>query len=250
MSEIIIDIKNLSKIYSDKVGYKIHLLDNISLSISKGEFSTILAPKGSGKTSLLKIISGLEKSTSGTIKSEVKKVAFIPSKPSSFPWLNVEDNIKFASQINADETVEIIELVGLTGYEDHFPHNKSEGFRFRISLARAMAFKPDVIIIDEPFNNLNSITREEIYFMLRTLKDKKDITIILGSTSITEAIYLSDKIFIMKSNPGEIIDKIEIAFSQKRNIEIIQKEEFKNYRNKIEKIFKEKSNKALHSISV
>ena len=250
MNKSIIDIKDLSKIYSDKVGYKIHLLEKISLSILEKEFTTILAPKGSGKTSLLKIISNLEKQTSGTIKKEVNKIAFIPTEPSSFPWLNVEDNIKFSTTLNSKELTKIIELVGLYGYEDHFPNNRSEGFRFRISLGRALAYQPDVIVIDEPFNNLSSITKEEIYIMLRKLKDEKDITIIFGSTNITEAIYLSDKIYIMKKNPGEIVEKIEVTFSQKRDIKIIHTDEFIKYRNLIEKIFNDKSNKALHSISV
>ena len=250
MNKEIININNVSKIYSDKVGYKIHLLEDVSFSILKEEFLTILAPKGSGKTSLLKIISGLEKPTSGSIKTNIKRIAFIPTKPSSFPWVNVYGNIKFTTNMNDEEISEIIELVGLEGYEDHYPHNKSEGFRFRISLGRALAYKPEVIVIDEPFNNLNSITKEEVYLMLRNVKETKNITVIFGSTNITEAIFLSDKIFVMKKNPGEIVEQIEITFSKKRNIEIIKNSEFKSYRNKIEEIFSEKLDRALHSISI
>jgi ABC-type nitrate/sulfonate/bicarbonate transport system ATPase subunit len=250
MSEAILNINDITKIYSDKVGYKIHLLENVSFSIIEKEFTTILATKGSGKTSLLKIISGLEEPTSGLIKTNNKKITFIPSKPSSFPWFNVEENIRFSSSINNEEIDKIIQLVGLDGYEDHFPHNKSEGFRFRISLGRALAYKPDVIVIDEPFNNLNSITREEIYLMLRKVKEEKEISIIFGSTNITEAIFLSDRIYIMKKKPGEIVEEVKITFSQKRNIEVIKNNEFKNYRNKIEETFSQKLDKALHSISV
>ncbi len=250
MNKPLLEIKNVSKIYSDEVGYKIHLLENISFSLTKGKVTTFLAPKGSGKTSLLNIIAGLEKSTTGSVIKNCNKVAFIPSEPSSFPWLNVEENIKFASKLGNAEIKKIITLVGLEGYEDHFPNNKSEGFRFRIALGRALAYQPEIIVIDEPFNNLNSTTREEIYLMLRDVIEENDVTIVLGSTNISEAIFLSDRIIIMKKKPGEIIDEIEISFTSKRDINTITGNDFINYRNKIEEIFYKKLNKHLYRFSV
>ncbi len=250
MNKPLLEIKNISKIYSDEVGYKIHLLENISFSITKGKITTFLAPKGSGKTSLLNIIAGLEKPTAGSVIKNCNKITFIPTEPSSFPWLDVEENIKFASKLSDIEINKIIALVGLEGYEDHFPHNKSEGFRFRIALGRALAYKPDIIVIDEPFNNLNNITGKEILSMLRKIQEEIKLTIIFGSSNISEAIFLSDKVYLMKKKPGEIISELDINFGTKRNIKIITKEEFNKYRNKIESIFNEKVDKLLYRFSM
>ncbi len=250
MSENILKVENLSKEYTDQVGYIIHLLENISFSINEKEFVSILAPQCSGKTSLLKIIAGLEKPSTGKIFSENKKIFFIPSKPSSFPWLNVFDNISFNSKMNEKEISEIIKLVGLTGYEDHFPHKKSEGFRFRISLGRALANNPDLLIIDEPFNNLYDKTREEIYLLLRNIFNLKKISIVFGTTNITEAIFLSDKIYLMKKNPGEIIEKLKVDLLEKRELSLLESDQFQSSRNQIEDIFKNKLESKLYHFSV
>ncbi|MBK8946398.1 MAG: ABC transporter ATP-binding protein [Ignavibacteriae bacterium] len=250
MSENILKAENISKHYSDQVGYTIHLLENISFSINKNEFATILAPKGSGKTSLLKIISGLENPSAGKIISESKKIFFIPSKPSSFPWLNVYDNISFNTKLDRNKIDEIIKLVGLHGYDEHFLHTKSEGFRFRISIARALANEPDLLVIDEPFNNLNDKTREEIYILLRNIFNIKKISILFGTTNITEAIFLSDKIYLMKKNPGEIIEKLKVDLSKKREISLMETEQFQSSRNEIEEIFKTKLQCTLYHFSV
>jgi len=250
MSKLLIKIENLSKVYSDSIGYKIHLLENVSLEISPKGCTTILAPKGSGKSSLLKIISNLEKETSGTIERTSKQIAYIPSKPSSFPWLNVQNDIEYGSKKSSDDVANLIKLIGLEGYEDHYPHNKSEGFRFRIALGRALANKPDAIVIDEPFNNLNSLTRQEIYLLVRKVINKTDIPIILGTANITEAIFLSDKIFLMKKKPGEIIDKISIDLPTERNIQHLESKDFISFRNHIEETFKNKLGRLLYNFSV
>ncbi|MEE9431084.1 MAG: ATP-binding cassette domain-containing protein [Melioribacteraceae bacterium] len=243
-------IENISKVYTDSVGYKIHLLENITLEVPKKGCSTILAPKGSGKTSLLRIIANLEKETSATIEKTSKKIAYIPSKPSSFPWMNVQSNIEFGLENSKSDVNKIIKLVGLEGYEDHFPHNKSEGFRFRIALGRALANNTDAIVIDEPFNNLNSLTRQEIYLLVRKIIIETDVTIILGTANITEAIFLSDKMFLMKKKPGEIIDEISIDLPTDRQINLLESEKFIKYRNLIEETFKNKLGRLLYNFSV
>ncbi len=250
MNDTFLKIENITKDYSDKVGYKIHLLEDISFSIEKNQFVSILAPKGSGKTSLLKIIAGLEKPTEGNIVFNDNKIIYIPTKPSSYPWLNVQQNIGFKSKLNDSEISDIIKMVGLKGYEDHFPNDKSEGFRFRISLGRALANRPSLIIIDEPFNNLSSQTREEIYSLLRNVYLNLKISVLLGTTNITESIYLSDRILLMKKNPGKIIDELNVEFDTTREISVLETNEFKDQRNKIEEIFKHKLDRALYHFSV
>ncbi|MCB0730481.1 MAG: ABC transporter ATP-binding protein [Ignavibacteriae bacterium] len=246
----ILKAQKISKVYQDQVGYRINLLHDINFNICENEFVTILAPIGSGKTSLLKIIADLDKPTSGIVESELNQRIYIPSKPSSFPWLNVEENISFNSNLSSEEIQNIIDEIGLHGYEYHFPNNKSEGFRFRISLGRALANNPEVIILDEPFNNLNTATRKEIYTLVKTISKKTNVPFLLGTTNITEAIFLSDKIYLMKKNPGEILEVVNVELPKKRDIEIIESDEFLSIRNKIEDILKEKTSKVLYNFSI
>ena len=240
----------ISKSYTEKVGYKINLLNEISINVNSNEFLSILAPAGSGKTTLLKILSGLDTPSDGEINSDYNKSIYIPSKPSSFPWLSVFENIKFNSRKNEADLLKIVDMVGLHGYEDHFPHKKSEGFRFRISLGRAIANGPDIIIIDEPFNNLNTATREEIYLLLRNLHQELAIPIILGTTNISEAIFLSDRIYLMKKNPGEIIEEIKTPLPSGRDIRIMQNDIFINIRSEIENKFYKIAGRQLYNFSL
>lgn len=249
MDKVVLKTNNLAKKYTDSVGYTISLFEDISVLIDAGQFVTFLAPKGTGKSSLLKILAGFDKPSSGNIESNNKNV-LIPSKPSSFPWLSVKENVMFNSQLSNEEIQNIIDMVGLHGYEDHYPHEKSLGFRFRMSLGRALANIPDLILIDEPFNNLNSATRKEIYDLLISIKKITSKTIIFGTTNITEAILLSDKIYIMKKNPGEIIDDIKVKFSEERNFDILGSEEFVLLRKKIENIFVNKADRLLYNFSI
>ncbi len=249
MNSFLIKTDNISKIYTDQVGYKIHLLENVSLNLEKNEVVTILAPKGSGKTSLLKIIANLDEPTSGTVEIS-GKIIYIPSEPASFPWLNVKQNIKFHSNMSDLEIKEIIALIGLVGYEDHYPHNKSEGFRFRISLGRALAHSPNLIVIDEPFNNLNSVTRKEIYSLVRKVFLEKSIPILLGTTNISEAILLSDKIYLMKKSPGEIIGELKIDLPVERDNKLLESSEFISYRSQIEKLVNQKIDDHFYSFSI
>ena len=245
-----LEIKNLTKEFIDETGFKKSLFQNISFNVEKHLVTTLLAPTGTGKTSFLKIISGLEKPTSGEVlKEENSKIIFIPSSPSSFPWMTVKENITFS---NDDETDlnKVINLVGLEGYGDHIPNNNSFGFRFRISLARALILKPTLIVLDEPFNKMDSLTKSEIYNLVRKISVSEKQTIILGTTNITEAIYLSDKLVLMKQNPAEILEKIKIDFGKDRNIELFDNDEFHSLRTKIEKIYKERQSQKLFNMSI
>ena len=203
--------ENFSKTYTDKVGYKIQLLRNISVNIDENQIVSILAPIGAGKSSLLKIIAGIEKPNEGKPEQNNEKIIFIPSEPSSFPWFSVKENLKLVSEkITENELMGIISLVGLKGYEDHRPHNKSLGFRFRISLARVLILEPDLIVLDEPFDKMKPETKDEIYSLIIKINKEEGQRILLATTNISEAIFLSDKIYLMKKNPGEIIDEISL----------------------------------------
>ncbi len=230
----ILNIEGLTKDYTDRTGHVVHLLEDINLKINEGEFTTILAPTGAGKSSLLKLIAGLETPSFGKIEDNSKKKIFIPSEPSSFPWLNVKENVLFnIPDSNDTKLQEIINLVGLEGYKDHYPHNKSLGFRFRISLARAIINKTDLIVIDEPFTKMRDEVRKGIYLLLRKIQNEKKISVVLGTSNISEAILLSDKIFLMDKDPGRILDSFEIQFADPIRKSFSDSNDFTDYRERI-----------------
>ncbi len=220
-----LEIKNLYKYFHGEAGAKLFVLEDINISndFNKrlGSIVSILAPFGSGKSTLLKIISAIEKPSEGTVilngkpyESSDGQVIYIPEKPSSFPWMSVKQNIQFSTSLNKNEITGIddaISSVGLTGYEDHFPHEKSTGFRFRISVARALALKPILILLDDPLKNLHGETKKEILELLRNLKEKLNMNFMFSTTNITDAINLSDKIYLMKGHPGKIFKEIDLA---------------------------------------
>ncbi len=245
-------VKNLTKFYEGQFGSKIQVLDNINFFISEsdGKVTSILAPYESGKSTLLKIIAGIDESFSGEITFNNKniidvtktEVVFIPEEPSSFPWLNVKDNILFVEKIqnikiDDEELKKLIALVGLGGYENHFPHKSSLGFRFRISLARALALKPKLILIDDSFKKMSLEIRHEMISLIKKVTENFDMRILIATTNIKEAISISDKIFLMEGKPGKIVKEFTVT----KNTNDFGQLDFKVYesiRNEIENYFK------------
>jgi ABC-type nitrate/sulfonate/bicarbonate transport system ATPase subunit len=208
MVQEIIKIESLSKNHTDFSGYTIQLFDNITFDIEKDKVVTLLAPLRSGKSDILKLIAGIDEQV---IISNRKRI-FIPAKPSSFPWLNVKENIIFnIKQVDDSELKNAIKLVGLNGYEDHFPNDNSIGFRLRITLARAILNKPELIIIDESISVLPFKRKLEFYSLVRKIASQREITILYSTSSASEAIRISDKIILMSELPSKIIsDKLII----------------------------------------
>jgi NitT/TauT family transport system ATP-binding protein len=246
------EVNNLSKDYSDSAGYNIHLLENISFEIAEGSITSIIAPTGSGKSALLKILSGLDTATIGTIEinSPKGKLVYIPSNPSSFPWYTVEENLHLVTS-DESKVKNIIEAVGLEGYENHIPDNNSLGFRFRISLARAIAADAEIVVMDEPFaNDIKPVTLERLYSLVLSLRSKFNLTFLLGTSNLSESILLSDKVFVMQKDPGQITDAVEINFNEERTIGLLNTPKFIEYRNQIESILKRNSSQHLTKITV
>lgn len=247
-----IEIKNLLKEYSSDTGFRTVVLKNISFKIPGGKITSIIAPTGSGKSVLLKIISGLEEQTSGDVINPTEgKIIFIPSAPSSFPWLNVFENVKFGLDKWDEKNIKaLINLVGLEGYDTFYPDNKSLGFRFRIALARSLAHNPAVVLLDEPFNQMDVQTKNEIYFLIREINKIKNTSFLLATTNLTEALFLSDRIFIMKKNPAEIHSEIDIDLSTKRDEATFFSDRFHQLRIQIEESFKSIESQKLANLSI
>ena len=248
--KLTLNIENITKHFTGPSGAMFNVLDNICFKVeeegSKGNLISIIASFSSGKSTLLKIISGLETPDAGTVKLNDKKItspngeiAYIPENPSSFPWMNVADNINFAMRNTGklNSVKEIVSAVGLTGYENHYPDDKSLGFRFRISIARALAAGSKVILLDDPFRRMKSITKDEIYELIRKLINDFGITFILSTPNITEAVYLSNKIFLMKKNPGKIIDEVKLDAGTATARGLDRQERFLSLRKEIESKF-------------
>lgn len=214
MSQKIIKIESLSKNYSDISGYTIQLFENISFDIETEKITTLLAPKGRGKSTLLKMIAGIDEENNKSIGKRI----YIPTKPSSFPWFNVRENITFnLKKVDDNNINSIIKFVGLEGYEDHFPNNDSIGFRFRISLARAIINNPELILIDEAIATLPPKRKLDLYSLLRKVASEKGIPILYSTSLVSEAIRLSDKIILIDQVPSKVVgEKIIIIDEEKR----------------------------------
>jgi NitT/TauT family transport system ATP-binding protein len=256
----LLKLESISKSFSAESGLKVNVLENINFEIpalEKGIIVSILAPFTSGKSTLLKIISGLVKPSEGRIilgnSLSNKNIPYIPEKPSSFPWLNVSQNIEFALDISNNKELKLnrlIELAGLQGYENHFPDNRSTGFRFRISLARALASGSSLVLIDDSFKPMKKESREEIYDLLPELSSNHRQNFILATTNLIEAILLSDKIFLMSKKPGKIIKMIDIERSDRQKLKDHKSEKFTTIKTEIETAFEESESLSTINYSV
>ncbi|ADK14894.1 ABC transporter ATP-binding protein [Clostridium ljungdahlii] len=223
-------IKNLDKSYT--VNYKeIEILKNINIHIGKGEFISIVGHSGCGKSTLLKIIAGLVEHNIGSVTlngGEISepgtKVGMVFQDHRLLPWLTIKDNISFGLyDVSNDEKEKLvldhIELVGLKGFENAYPHQLSGGMAQRAAIARALVHKPEVLLLDEPFGALDALTRIQMQREILKIWEKEKTTMILVTHDIDEAIYLGDRIVIMSSRPGKIkkVLPVEIARPRDRN---------------------------------
>ena len=210
----IIEISNLNKRYNNDDGYVDALLD-INLNVRYGEFISIIGSSGCGKSTLLKIMAGLEKEYEGTITFDGKAIEG-PSREKGvifqdhrlLPWMTVEENIRFSlpsAEKGVDELIrENIELVGLNGFENAYPKQLSGGMAQRVSIARALANKPRILLLDEPFGALDAITKINMQEEMIKIWEKEKITMIIVTHDIDEAIYLGNRVVVMSSRPGRI----------------------------------------------
>ena len=234
-----IEVKNISFSFQSAGRVSRKILEDVSFLIEEKSITILLAPNDSGKSTLLKIISGLLKVSSGSIEAD-DKIIFIPEEPSSFPWLNVAENIKFASpNISQNDLEELAALVGLEGYTDHLPHNTSYGFRFRISLARALSVNPNLIVIDDAFKIMEGETREECYQLIKEINKKRGTAFLIGTANISEAIFISNKILLMSKKPAAIVETITDELPFGNDLNEFESQPFSELRIKIEKSLKE-----------
>lgn len=211
----IIEINNLSKIFKNNKDEDIIALKNINLSIKRGEFVSIIGSSGCGKSTLLRIIAGLETEYDGSITMNDKPI-LSPSRDRGvifqdhrlLPWLTVSENIEFSlkdDQLDKKDLIkEHIELVGLKGFENEYPNKLSGGMAQRASIARALANKPELLLLDEPFGALDAMTKINMQEELLKIWEKEKITMIIVTHDIDEAVYLGNRVVVMTSRPGRV----------------------------------------------
>ncbi|MCC3356390.1 ABC transporter ATP-binding protein [Bacillus sp. REN16] len=216
-------IQNVSRTFSNgTAGFR-----NISFKTKQGEIIGVLGTSGCGKSTLLRVLSGLDPDYSGTveisgdtIKSVHEKVGVIFQESRLMPWLTVLENISFGLKNDKqknEKAIEYVKLVGLQGFENHYPKDISGGMAQRVSIARALITNPEVLLLDEPFSALDAFTKMQLQDLLLTIWDTYKSTMILVTHDIDEALYLCDRIVILKGQPGEIYQTIQIEDPKPRS---------------------------------
>jgi NitT/TauT family transport system ATP-binding protein len=226
-----LQISGISKVFLTPQNREVAALKDVDLLIKGGEFVSLIGPTGCGKTTLLRIVAGLETPTSGDISLDGLPVddlhrisTLVFQQYSLFPWYNVLENIAFPMEMKrvsksdrVHKARELIELVGLLGFEKAQPYELSGGMQQRVAIARALAYDPEVLLMDEPFGALDERTRHRLQGVLLDIWEKKRKTILFVTHNIDEAIYLADRIVMMATEPGKIVEDLRIPLLRPRN---------------------------------
>ena len=215
-------------------------LSKIDLDVAEGEFVSLIGPSGCGKTTLLRAIADLEKTTEGVLSVNAmtpeqarmnRAYGYVFQSPALYPWRTVERNVGLPLEIMglddiAGRVQRNLDLVNLGGFEKKFPWQLSGGMQQRVSIARALAFDPKLLLMDEPFGALDEIVRDKLNQQLLELWSRTSKTIVFVTHSIPEAVFLSTKIIVMSPRPGRIIDVIETNLPRQRNLDVRETPEF------------------------
>jgi NitT/TauT family transport system ATP-binding protein len=220
----------------------VQALSSIDLSIGKGEFVSFIGPSGCGKTTLLRVIADLEKPTSGTISingisaeqaREKRAYGYVFQASALLPWRTIERNVALPLEVmgipkaeQGERIQRTLDLVNLSGFEKKYPWQLSGGMQQRASIARALAFDADLLLMDEPFGALDVIVRDHLNEQLLKLWDRTNKTICFVTHSIPEAVYLSTRIVVMSPRPGRVTDIIESTLPRERPLDIRETPEF------------------------
>jgi NitT/TauT family transport system ATP-binding protein len=236
-----VDVRHVSLTFETADG-KVDALSNVSLQIADGEFVSFIGPSGCGKTTMLRVIADLQQPTAGTLlvngmspeRARLdRRYGYVFQAPALFPWRTIEKNLKlpleimgFSDSEQQQRAARYLALVNLTGFERKFPWQLSGGMQQRVSIARALSFDPELLLMDEPFGALDEIVRDHLNEQLLQLWDKTGKTVLFVTHSIPEAVFLSTRIVVMSPRPGRIIDIIDCNFPRDRTLEIRETPEF------------------------
>jgi NitT/TauT family transport system ATP-binding protein len=229
-----LSVRNLGVTFSDASGV-VHALDDITFSLAPNEFVSLIGPSGSGKSTLLRVLAGLVPPSHGSFdfQQSQSKVGLVFQKANLMPWRRVIDNVALPLELQhvpADEIAEraqdLIRLVGLEGFEQAYPRDLSGGMAQRVAIARSLMQDPDVLLLDEPFGSLDDLTRERMGDELLHIWQARRKTVLMVTHSISEAIYLSDRVLTHSPRPGRIKLDLPIDLPRPRTPELRYTSEF------------------------
>ena len=237
--DVILDVRHVGKRFATPQGECV-ALDDISFRTHRREFVCVIGPSGCGKSTLIRILAGLEAQTSGEVLLDGKPVrgpgadrGMVFQGYTLFPWLTVKKNVMFGLRMNGSssgeaerEALQWLDLVGLTRFADVYPHQLSGGMKQRVAIARALANRPRILLMDEPFGALDAQTRARMQTHLLDIWRNIDVTILFITHDLDEAIFLADRILVLKANPGGVQELIEVPVARPRDYSQVNTPEF------------------------
>jgi NitT/TauT family transport system ATP-binding protein len=246
---VILEVKGLDKEFETPKG-KVKALKDINFRTHKREFVCVIGPSGCGKSTLIRILAGLETPSSGQMLLDGKEVhgpgpdrGMVFQGYTLFPWLTVRKNVMFGLQmsghtreVSEQEALQWIDLVGLSKFADSYPHQLSGGMKQRVAIARALANQPRILLMDEPFGALDAQTRAKMQSYLMEIWKNIDITVLFITHDLDEAIYLADRILVLKAHPGEVQELIEVPVPQPRSPDQLLSPEFLATKKRLEEL--------------
>jgi len=244
---------DITLVFKSKNREPVTALDKLSLEIAKGEFVSIVGPSGCGKSTFLNLLLGLVRPDSGVLQMDGKPItgpgqerAMVFQEFGLLPWRTVTANVELGLELKGiaaaqrtQRAMDLIKLVGLNGFERHYPHELSGGMKQRVGLARALATEPEVLLMDEPFAALDAQTRDLMQMELLQIWERTRKTVLFVTHSIEEAAYLSDRVIIMTARPGRAKQIVNIALPRPRDYEMRLTPEFNDIKLKIWDVLKE-----------
>ena len=228
-----IAFENVGQVFVTDTG-PLEALRGVSATLARHEFVAVLGPSGCGKSTLLRLTSGLLKPTSGSVKVfglEVNgprdDIGIVFQKPTLLPWANTLDNVLFplrhrgghVSKAEREQAMDLLNMVGLDGFEARLPNELSGGMQQRVGIARALLMDPDILLMDEPFSALDALTREDMGFELLRIWQERPKTVLFITHSISEAVLLADRVIVMTDRPGAVLEDLTVPLERPRTLE-------------------------------
>ena len=234
-----LDVQDISIFFDE-----LHVLDNISFQLEEGDFVSLLGPSGCGKSTLLNLVAGLLSPTGGAISRDGIPVtgpgpdrSMVFQDDAVFPWYTVVQNVEYGLRVKGVEKSErrrkaqnFIDLVGLTGREDAYPYQLSGGMRKRVDVARALAAEPDVLLMDEPFASLDAMTKTRLQAEFLRIWEDSRATVLFVTHDVEEALYLSERVFVMSTGPGRLFHQTDVPFPHPREESLRTSTAFQDHR--------------------
>jgi NitT/TauT family transport system ATP-binding protein len=249
VSKVKIFLRNVNRTFLTPGGGRVEALRDVNFEVEDiyspqgrdvGEFRVLLGPSGCGKSTVLRLIAGLDFPSGGEVLVNGKPVTgpgrdrgMVFQKYTSFPWLTVADNIAYGLTLKGTPPVErrsivdqLVQAVGLAGFEKAYPDTLSGGMQQRVAIARTLAVRPQVVLMDEPFGALDAQTRNDMQQLLLRIWEETASTVLFVTHDVEEAIYLADRLFIVSPRPGTILEDIPVPFGRPRELAVKQRKDF------------------------